>query len=135
MCDTRIMANGDGRIGLNEVHLGIGLPALVIEPLRLRVPASSITALALEGRIVHANEAIELGLVHSLGTEAHAIELAKNLGRSPLAYMQIKHALLRPVLDAIDRQAASEREVWLDTWFSTHAQKLLRAAVDKLRKN
>jgi len=135
MCDARLMAAGDGKIGLNEVHLGIGLPSLVIEPLRARVPSSSLTALALEGRVVKAKDAVELGLVDSVGTEADAMELAKNLGRSPLAYMQIKHALLRPVLDAIDRHAVSEREVWLDTWFSTHAQKLLRGAVDKLRKN
>src|SRR5262245_17875197 len=37
-CDVRLMADGPGRIGLNEVQLGIGLPASVIEPLRLQLP-------------------------------------------------------------------------------------------------
>src|SRR4051794_27933939 len=30
-CDWRIMAEGDFKIGLNEVQLGIGLPSVVIE--------------------------------------------------------------------------------------------------------
>ena len=134
MCDARIMAPGDGKIGLNEIHLGIGLPALVVEPLRLRVPASSLTAMALEGRMLHPQAAVELGVVDAIGDEARALELATSLGKSPLAYMQIKHSLLRPVLEAIDRHAVAERDVWLDTWFSSHAQKLLRAAVDKLKR-
>jgi enoyl-CoA hydratase/carnithine racemase len=35
--DLRVMAQGKWRIGLNEVPLGIGLPALVVETLRTQV--------------------------------------------------------------------------------------------------
>jgi enoyl-CoA hydratase len=137
MCDARVMAAGDAKIGLNEVQLGIGLPALVTEPLRHRVPASSIAPIALAGRLFHPEQAKALGLVDEVVAkerlESRAIELAAEMGRAPLAYMQIKHTLLRPVLEAVDRHAASEREAWLDTWFSPHGQKLLRAAVDKLK--
>jgi enoyl-CoA hydratase len=137
MCDASMMVAGEARIGLNEVQLGIGLPALVVEPLRHRVPASSLAAIALEGRVLAPDDALKLGLVDMVvpgSLEARAIEHARALGRSPLAYMQIKHALLRPALEAIDRHAASEREAWLDTWFSAHAQKLLRAAVERITK-
>jgi enoyl-CoA hydratase len=137
-CDARVMAGGDAKIGLNEIQLGIGIPALVAEPLRHRVPASSLSAIALAGRLFHPEQARSLGLVDEVVApdrlEARAIELAAEMGRAPLAYMQIKHAMLRPVLEAIDRVAHAEREAWLDTWFSAHAQKLLRAAVDKLTK-
>ena len=138
MCDVRVMAAGDGKIGLNEVQLGIGLPALITEPLRHRVPASSLGPIALAGRLFHPEQARTLGLVDEVVAPdrlvPRTLELAAEMGKAPLAYMQIKHTLLRPVLEAIDRVAVPEREAWLDTWFSAHAQKLLRAAVDRITK-
>ncbi len=69
-CDVRVMADGDGRIGLNEVQLGIGLPAAVIEPLRARLPATSLAAVALEGRLFTPADALRLGLVDALAPAA-----------------------------------------------------------------
>jgi len=40
--DQRLMAEGEGRIGLNEVRLGIGLPAAMVETLRCQVPAATL---------------------------------------------------------------------------------------------
>src|SRR5262249_35642165 len=51
MCDARVMAAGTAQIGLNEVQLGIGLPAIVVEPLRARVSPAALGAIALEGRL------------------------------------------------------------------------------------
>ena len=138
MCDVRLMAAGTARIGLNEIALGIGLPSLVIEPLRARLPASQHAAVALEGRLFSPEEAVRAQLVdETLAPErlvAAAIERAAQLGRAPVAYAQIKDALLRPVLAAIARDQATTREAWLDTWFSPHAQITLRAAVEKMKK-
>src|SRR5437588_607334 len=49
--DVRIGAASDFRMGLNEVQLGIGLPAVVLEALRAQVPAASLLPIALEGRL------------------------------------------------------------------------------------
>jgi enoyl-CoA hydratase/carnithine racemase len=133
MCDARLVrAGGTLRIGLNEVQLGIGLPAIVVEPLRTRVAPSRLAPIALEGRLFDAREAVEVGLADAAGTEADAVERARALGHAPVAYAQIKAALVRPVLAALDRDGPAEREAWLDTWFAPRARELLGAAVARL---
>jgi enoyl-CoA hydratase len=138
MCDVRIAALGTAKVGLNEVQLGIGLPSLVVEPLRARVPASSLLPIAYEGRLLGVEEAKGLGLIDAVVPSAElenvCIARARELGRSIAAYAQIKAALLRPVLEAITRNAPNERESWLDSWFSAEAQATLKATVERLQK-
>jgi enoyl-CoA hydratase len=138
MCDVRLAAAGSAKLGLNEIQLGIGLPSLVIEPLRARVPPQSLVPLAYEGRLVGVDEAAQLRLVDEVvppaELEARALAKAATLGKAPLAYAQIKQGLLRPVLEAITRNAGAEREAWLDSWFSPHAQRTLKETVDRLQR-
>jgi enoyl-CoA hydratase len=137
MCDVRVMTSAPAKIGLSEVQLGIGLPAIVVEPLRIRVPPTSWTPIALEGLLVEPEEALRLGLVDEVVAPgdlvARATARAKALGRGGQAgYAQAKLSLLRPVLEAIAAHDASAREAWLDTWFSDEAQTRLRATVARL---
>ena len=138
MCDERICIDDGAKIGLNETQLGIGLPAIVIEPLRAAVPPSSLAPIALEGRLFSPREAHALGLVHELAPEAsllaRALERARALAGPPAtAVAQVKRALRTPILEAIQRTADLETEAWLDTWFSPDAQARLRAAAAGLR--
>ena len=136
MCDVRMMSGG--RIGLNEVPLGLGLPASVVEPLRIRVSPRVLVEIALEGKLFEPAEAKRVGLVDDIEEPAalleRAVARATTLGGSPLAYAMVKRALLEPVLEAIDRRQLADREAWLDTWFSDHAQRTLRAAVERITK-
>jgi enoyl-CoA hydratase len=138
MCDWRICAEVDLKIGLSETQLGIGLPAIVLEPLRAAVPPASLVPIALEGRLFSPREAYELGLVHELGPGSPLLERsarfrAAKLAESPAAAVaQVKRALRTPVLEAIQRTADLEAEAWLDTWFSADAQARLHAAVAAL---
>jgi 2-(1,2-epoxy-1,2-dihydrophenyl)acetyl-CoA isomerase len=139
MCDWRICVDEGAKIGLNEVQLGIGLPAIVVEPLRAQVPPASLVPIALEGRLFAPREALEVGLVHELAAagelaaraEAKARELAAPPGH---AVAQVKRALRAPILEAIARTAADETERWLDSWFALEAQMRLRATVAALNR-
>jgi enoyl-CoA hydratase len=136
--DWRVMADVDAKIGLNEVLLGIGLPSVVIEPLRLAAGSRALTTLALEGKLTSPREALALGLVDEVvpaaELEARAIAKASALAvGSPLALLQIKNALRRPAQERMDEDAAAETERWLDTWFSEPAQKRLQQVVARLR--
>jgi enoyl-CoA hydratase len=129
------------KIGLNEVQLGIGLPAIVIEPLRAQIPAASLVPVALEGRLFTPREARALGLVHEIATAedlmARAEEKARELAGPPgvaVAVAQIKRALRAPILEAVARDAAAETERWLDSWFSGGAQARIRAAAAGLKR-
>ncbi len=138
MCDVRVMAAGPAQIGLDEIQLGIGLPSIVIEPLRVRVAPALHGIVALEGRTFLPDDALRIGLVDEVVAGdrliARALEIAASRAVAPIAYAQIKRALLAPVLTACDRRRESDRETWLESWFSDHAQKTLRAAVDRITR-
>ena len=140
MCDWRIVVDDRAvRIGLNETQLGIGLPAIVLEPLRAQIPASSLVTIALEGRLCSPIEAHVLGLVEAIVPTAELARIAalkaQTLAEIPRgAAAQVKRALRSPVIDSISRTAVVETERWLDTWFAPDAQLRLRAAVDKLAR-
>jgi enoyl-CoA hydratase len=136
--DRRIIVDDGIKLGLNEVQLGLGLPALVLETLRAEVPPTSLGPLAREGRVVMPHEALALDLVHALAQtddlEARALDIARSLLRLPgAAYAQVKTALRAPVMRAIEATRAEVDAAWLDTWFSPDAQTRLREAVTRLR--
>ncbi|HJZ88649.1 MAG TPA: enoyl-CoA hydratase/isomerase family protein [Polyangia bacterium] len=137
--DYRIMADSDAKIGLNEVQLGIGLPAIAAETLRLRVSPRAFGPIALAGQLLAPRRALELGLVDELAApaelEERAAAQARGLASAPAGgFAQVKAALRRPVDDALARGEAAETERWLDTWFSEAAQARLHAAAQRLGK-
>ncbi|HZX43297.1 MAG TPA: enoyl-CoA hydratase/isomerase family protein, partial [Myxococcaceae bacterium] len=76
--DVRLAAAGDYRIGLNEVQIGLGLPAVVLETLRCQLPAQSLGPVALEGRLLEPEEARALGLVEAVVPPEHLLEQARS---------------------------------------------------------
>jgi len=138
--DQRVMASGQGRIGLNEVSLGIGLPVSVVETLRFQLPASSLFPVAAEGGLFLPEEALRLGLVHEVADPGRLLELALQRARHlselpPLAFAQVKASLRRPVLASItEAGAATDAASWVATFHSPRAQRLLRDAVARLTK-
>ena len=137
--DLRLAADRESRLGLNEAQLGLGLPAVVLETLRCQVPGSSLSPIALEGRLFSPREALQLGLVHEVVPEAgllqKALERAQALAQLPPAGVrQIKAALRRPVADVIRAVSAADSQRWVASWLDPASQSRLRAAVAKLRK-
>jgi enoyl-CoA hydratase len=117
--DVRIAADGPALIGLNETHLGLGLPPVVLHTLRLAVPATSFAKLALEGTLVPARRALELGLVDEVVPEAEvlprALEHAAGLAALPPAGVrQVKALARRGTAARIRAESGPELERWLD---------------------
>jgi enoyl-CoA hydratase len=137
--DVRLMASGESRIGLNEVRLGIGLPAAVVETLRCQVPAASLLPIAAEGGLFLPEEAVRLGLVQEVVEPskllARALERATALAAlPPLAFAQVKASLRFPALAFIQAGAATDAAGWVETFHAPAAQRLLREAVARLTK-
>jgi enoyl-CoA hydratase len=137
--DVRLMASGESRIGLNEVRLGIGLPAAVVETLRCQVPTPALLPVAAEGGLFLPEEAVRLGLVQELVEPAkllgRALERATALAALPsLAFAQVKASLRRPALASIQESAATDAASWVRTFHAPAAQRLLRDAVARLTK-
>lgn len=139
MCDVRVMVDDrDIVIGLNESQLGIGLPPVVLEPLRAQVSPEHLVDIAMRGELMTPALAEERKLVHAVAPRDTVMLVAETNARilsavGERAVRQIKRALRAPVIDAISARHATETEAWLDTWFSDEAQQRLRAAVARIR--
>ncbi len=139
MADVRLMADGPYKIGLNEVALGIGLPAEVLEPARAQLPAASLQPLLLEGRLVQPAEAQRLGLVHEVTAEGELLEKSRERARVMAklpgkGLAQVKRGLRQEALTRALATRDALVEEWLETWFSPGAQEVLKAAAAKLSK-
>jgi enoyl-CoA hydratase len=140
MCDWRIAADNPAvLIGLNETQLGIGLPSIVVESLRIAVPPASIGPIAIEGRLMSPADALALGLVHQLAPDGDLLAQATAKAKAyaalpPAAIAHVKQALRAPSLEAVARAVEGDATRWLETWFSPEAQSRLRAAVARLSR-
>ena len=107
-CDYRIMAEGNGRIGVTELLVGVPFPALLLEIVRACVAPQHFQSLVYTGRTCLPAEALTVGLVDELtGPETlmdRAFEVGERLAKiSPHAFELTKFQVRR---DAIDRAAS-----------------------------
>jgi len=137
--DVRLAAAGDYRVGLNEVAIGLGLPAVVLETLRCQVPAHALGPVALEGRLLEPEEARRLGLVEAVVPPEQLLEQARSraagLGALPrAAFRDIKLALRKPVVDAVRRVEREDARHWVETAFSAPTRERLAEVVARLTR-
>ena len=137
--DVRLAAAGDYRIGLNEVQIGLGLPAVVVDTLRAQVSPASLTPVALEGRLLAPEESLALGLVEAVVPPAVLVEQARGraaglaaLPRS--AFRDVKHALRGPVAAAVRRVEREDARRWVDVAFSAATRERLDEIVSRLSR-
>ncbi len=99
--DRRLMAEGPYRIGLNEVPIGIELPAFVVELARNTLPTHKLERAVVSGIMSEGADALHDGWVEAIvpadALLPRAIELATTLGRfSPAAYARAKRLVRTP---------------------------------------
>jgi enoyl-CoA hydratase len=119
--DYRLLAEGNGRVGVPELLVGVPFPATVLELVRFAVPPHRLNPLLYLGRTYPPHEALATGLVDEVvpadALAARAHEVASRLAAiSPDAFRLTKRMLRAPVLERIDRSAAGDEEalaVWL----------------------
>ena len=137
--DVRLAADGDYRIGLNEVAIGLGLPAVVLETLRCQVSPGSLGPVALEGRLLRPAEARELGLVEAVLPPAVLLEQARGRAAElaalpPPAFRDVKQALRGPVAAAVRRVEREDARRWVETAFTPAARERLADVVARLNR-
>jgi enoyl-CoA hydratase len=139
--DHRVAAAGAFKIGLNETQIGIGLPPVVVETMRLRLPPAAWNDVMLEGRLFTPQEARDRGLVDEIvapeRVESAALDVARRLASVPsAAYAHVKSAIRGPAIAVLERDVGPAHEAWLDTWFAQetrtmHAELLAKLAAKR----
>lgn len=122
-CDRRLMADGSGKISLNEISFGASVFAGSTEMLRFRVGSATATDILYSGAMYSAREAAALGLVDEVTDKTvlmdRAMAVASDLGsKNPAAFASIKSLLRDPVANEMkQRESLSIRE-FVDIWYA-----------------
>lgn len=135
--DRRVMADGDFRIGLNEVQVGL-FPGPVIHRVFARVVGTRHAAeLLATGALVESRRALEVGFVDELAPAEQVVPralawLEMVLALPPVTYARTR-ALVRADLVAIMQGLGpADAEVLTEAWFSPETQATLRGLLAKL---
>ena len=138
-CDWRVMAEGDYKIGLNEVQVGISLPPVILAGLRRLVGPRQAERLAVSGELISPQEAIRLGLVDELTSPEkvvdRALERCQRLVALPTEAMTSTRRGARADLVAIfEGNLEPELQRVIEGWWSPSTQGTLRALAERLGK-
>ncbi len=138
-CDTRIMAEGDFKIGLNEVQIGIPMPPVIYHGVRRIVGLRRAERLCVGAQLFPPAEALRLGLVDELAPPElvveRAIEWCRSLVALPPEAMLATRRLVRSGLASLFAEGNEDELADLvNLWFSDETQRSLRALVERLRK-
>jgi enoyl-CoA hydratase len=134
-CDHRIMVEGNGRIGIPELAVGVPFPALPLQIMAARVSDGPLRDLVFTGRTVQVDEAKTLGLVDEKCPAGmlmdRATEVAQKLVAIPAgAFALTKEVFYSPIL-ARTAQLADLNARVVDAWMQQHTYDTIRAYLEK----
>ncbi len=129
--DYRLMAEGNGRIGVPELLVGVPFPAAPLEVVRFAVAPDRIQSIVYTGRTFTAPEALAHGLVDEVvapdALAARAREVAGQLAAiSPDAFRVTKQWLRAPALARIEREGPVHDERALAGWSAPETHQRIR---------
>jgi enoyl-CoA hydratase/carnithine racemase len=138
-CDWRVMAEGDWKMGFNEVQVGIPLPPVILSALKRQVGARQAERLGAGGLVISAAEATRIGLVDQLvpleRVVERAVEWCQTLLKLPPQAMTITRQRARADLAAcFDQNIERELDEVITSWWSDEAQTVLKALAATLNK-
>jgi len=138
-CDWRVMAEGDYKLGLNEVQVGIPLPPVILGGLQRLVGARRAEYLGVSGALVSPQDALAMGLVDELAPLEEVVPSARDWCARILALPQEAMTLTRrqaraDLLRLFESGIDAELKSVIENWWSPGTQTTLRALVERLKK-
>jgi enoyl-CoA hydratase len=118
-CDYRLAADGKARFSLNEVPIGVPMPAVYCEIIRYALGAPNASVATLFGEVYPVRDALRLGFAHGLVPPERLLDAAIDRAQAVppdaiSAYAYAKRALQAQVLaniaqlaDPLDEQLAA----------------------------
>jgi len=138
-CDRRFVAQGDWKIGLNEVRVGIPLPPVILGALQRTVGMRQAERLAVTGTLISPAEAAQVGLVDEIVPAESVIQAAVRWCDELLDFPPQAMALTRRKARAdlailFDSDVNAELDEVIAGWWADETQTVLRRLVDELAK-
>ena len=117
--DYRLMAQGNARIGIPELLVGVPFPGTVVEVIRYAVPPQHLQMLMYTGRTVPPDEALRLGIIDEVTDDlpARAEAVARQLAALPQdAFLLAKRQLRDKAIGRAKHFANETDPTVLDQW-------------------
>lgn len=138
-CDYRILADGDFRIGYNEVAVGIPMPIAILRCVARLVGPRQAERLCGAGLLIPPQEAHRIGLVDELVPLDRVVERAVEwangmIALPPNAMSKTREAAREDLVRLMEEGLATEGELLVNNWFSEETQTSLRAVVARMKK-
>ncbi|WP_344868459.1 enoyl-CoA hydratase/isomerase family protein [Amycolatopsis ultiminotia] len=134
-CDHRVAADGDGRLGVPDLLVGVPFPLAALEILRCAYGTTPLPALAYSGATLTVADALARGLVDEvvpageLATRAH--EMAARLATLPTeAFAHTKAQLRQPYHERIAENRVADDAHVEHLWGTESTLAAVKSAVD-----
>ncbi len=117
------MVSGKAKISLNEINFGSSLFAGSVEIIKLWLGQKNAETAVYTGAMYAAEEALQLGLIHQVSTDAELAANARSMAeqyaaKDGVAFRSIKHLLRKPLADEIRRREKDSLLEFVDIWYS-----------------
>ena len=136
-CDHRILARGNGKIGVTEPLVGLPFPLAAMEILRCAYGTTPLPQLTYSGETPAGEEALERGLVDELVPRGELLQQATALatrlgGLSAEAFTHTKAQIRQPFHERIAEYRHSDDPRVEQLWRSPAAQASVKSYVDRV---
>ncbi len=138
-CDWRVMAQGEYKLGLNEVQVGIPLPPVIMGGLRRLVGPRRAEYLGVSGALISPEQALAAGLVDEVVPAADVIPSAlawcgKMLALPKEAMSLTRREARRDLHQLFESGMDAELATVIANWWTPETQETLRSLVEKMKK-
>ncbi|MHC4942167.1 MAG: enoyl-CoA hydratase/isomerase family protein [Planctomycetota bacterium] len=135
-CDYRIIAQGNKKMGLNEIKLGVPVPHLPDLVLQSLVGTRSARDVMDTGAFYLPEDALQMGMVDEVLPLEDVLERATakadELGAQPgKAFAAIKRNRVESIEANVLVQREEKVSVFLDCWYSPEARERIEEAMEK----
>lgn len=136
-CDRRILAQGEFKVGLNEVQVGLVVPRPIQSGLVRLLGARQAEQLLVSGALLSPDEALGVGFVDEVVSVESVVDRSvkwlQTMNALPQnAMLETRRMLRSEYAQPFDELQESDFEPMLDGWFSDATQRQLREVLERL---
>lgn len=135
-CDYKIMAKGEGRIGIPELLVGVPFPTLPLEIVRFNTPRQHFQELVYTGRTHSPEAALKIGIVDNLVEPEdlmdRACDVAERLAAIPAESFSLTKRMIRQrTIDRYQKYHQTIDREALKVWSSPDIHRIIREYLRK----
>lgn len=139
-CDFRFGVQGNSKFSLNEVPVGIPMPATYADIIKYRIGEKNASDAILSGTIYDSHQAKEMNFLHNVVAKQDLLEVSLKQARCITkdawhAYVHSKMILQAPIIEKIKSQSLPyDLEETIKVISSVESIKAQKAAFERLKK-